>query len=218
MIFFSGFPEMKGIKFTDQKGKRGDILDKVKWDFEENFPPITASDGYIYKATSLENVEKLQNIRYKIDLLCQKLELIYEGNVLPPEIELFLNLHGEYFRDLQDLTKMLPEPFINRIKGGITTSRYLLSEIPKGTIYNGLNKPRMRYIDFSEIPIGRDGQGRALYRDIFLNLDLKGKYLDDLITHELAHSMANHIKYREAENHQADFKRAEELIKSLWNK
>ena len=65
------------------------------------------------------------------------------------------------------------------------------------------------------------GQGRALYRDIFLDLSTQGHHfgsnLKNLVIHELAHSMANHIQWRPNDHH-ADFKFAENLIKNYWPK
>jgi len=126
-------------------------------------------------------------------------------------VNVFLGLHSEYHHD----PNTLPSPFFEIAKKGLPTSRYLLSEIPKSTAFDGLNKPKLRYKDKRLPPVGKDGNGRALYRDIFLNLNKSDDSLRRLVIHELAHSLANHIMYRPNDHH-ADFKWAERLIEDHW--
>ena len=40
-------------------------------------------------------------------------------------------------------------------------------------------------------------------------------FIKDLIIHELAHTLANHVRYR-PDDHKHDFKKAEKLFKKLW--
>src|SRR6185369_14787197 len=126
-------------------------------------------------------------------------------------VNVFLGLHNEYHHD----PYTLPSPFFEIAQRGAPTSRYLLSEIPKGTNFSGLNKPKMRYRDKRLPPVGKDSNGRALYRDIFLDLNRSNASLKNLIIHELSHSMANHIMYR-PDDHHADFQWAEDLITRYW--
>ncbi len=189
----------------------GDHFDKVKWDFYEGNIPVYIIGKYQYKARSKESANKLATIRNKIDILCQNII-----NYLPKKehyagVDVFLGLHCETYYD----PRVLPFPFSEIAQKGQSVSRYLLSEIPKGTDYFGLNKPRLRYIDNNSPIVGKDQRGRALYRDIFLNLDRNDKDLEELVIHELAHSMANHIAYR-PDDHHADFKQAEKLITKYW--
>lgn len=196
----------------------GDYYDEIKWDFPENDIPVYWIGKYPYKAQSLKNAQKLHSIRSKINELChnviinrKKWENSTSNLSYLNGVTIFLDLHMESYYD----PYTLPQPFYDIALNGLPTSRYLLSEIPKGGIHMGLNKPKMRYIIKSFPKVGKDGQGRALYRDIFLDLDKSDRELKNLIIHELAHSMANHIAYRPDDHHQ-DFKWAEKLITNCW--
>lgn len=197
----------------------GDTLDFEKWDFSEDNIPIYYVGKYPYKARSQENAQKLAGIRNQIDALCQNLEDNrdkWEQSTNNQEyldgVNVFLGLHNEYHHDPYSL----PSPFFEIAKRGAPTSRYLLSEIPKYTKFDGLNKPKMRYRDKRLPPVGKDGNGRALYRDVFLNLNKNNKNLEELVLHELSHSLANHIMYRPNDHH-ADFHWAEKLLTKAWH-
>jgi hypothetical protein len=196
----------------------GDKYDKEKWDFNEKNIPIYIINKYPYKARSRKNAEILAMIRDKINILCYNLEINkskWKNTTTNKEyiegVNIFLGLHKEYYYD----SSTLPKPFYSISKKGQTTSRYLLSEIPKKTPFDGINKPKLRYTDINVPSVGKDGKGRALYKDIFLNLSLSDRNLTKLIIHELAHTMANHISYVE-DNHHADFKWCENLIAKYW--
>ena len=134
---------------------------------------------------------------------------IKSNNVIPNwentsnrgRVDVFLGLHQPVMYNPREISS----PFSELAANGQKTSRYLLGEIPKGTDFEGINKPRMRFDDLSAVPVGKDGTGRALYRHIFLNLDNSPKELEELVIHELAHSVANHIFYRPSDHHN-DFK------------
>jgi hypothetical protein len=197
-----------------------DKFDNVKWDFPEDKIPVFFIEKYPYKAQSQKNALKLAYIRSKINDLCQNLQdhrNEWEHSTNNQEyldgINIFLGLHQEYHHD----PYTLPSPFFEIAKRGMSTSRYLLSEIPKNNMHMGLNKPKMRYIDKRLPNVGKDGNGRALYRDIFLDLNESDKALKNLVIHELAHSLANHIMYR-PDDHHADFGFAENLITKYWPK
>ncbi len=172
---------------------------RESWDFYESHIPVHKIGKYHYKAFSEKNAKKLAKLRKIIDKLCENLENNYSSTNQEylNRVDVFLGIHKEYVYD------------------GIKTSRYLISEIPPGTIFDGLDKPKLRYIDQNAPFVGKDGQGRALYRDIFLNLNLSDNALLKLVQHELAHTMANHIRYR-PDDHGADFKWCEKLIKKYW--
>lgn len=88
----------------------------------------------------------------------------------------------------------------------LITTPYVLQEMQllkdQGSIkFDGLNKPKNVYTS-SEEKIGKDGILRAEYRLIFLKLKNNGKMsslneLKPLIAHELAHTAANHVTWRD---------------------
>ncbi len=184
----------------------------MKWDFPEKNMNVYYIDKYPYKSKSKENAVKLSIIRKKIDILCKN---IYNNKINIEKstnnieyingVYIFLELHMEFIYNPINL----PMPFFEIAKKHLNVSRYLLSEIPKGTGFIGLCKPKMRYIDKNLPSVGKDGCGRALYRDIFLDLD--DRNLKSLVIHELAHCVCNHIQWRPNDHH-ADFKWAEKLI------
>jgi hypothetical protein len=189
-----------------------------KWDFAEGNIPFYSIGKYIYKASNKENAMKLATIRKKIDILCKNIingRSKWENTTANPQyidgVNVFLGLHKEFYYD----PHTLPSPFFEISQQGMPTSRYLLSEIPKDTKFAGLNKPKMRYSEKNLPRVGKDGDGRALYRDIFLDLNRNEKSLKSLIIHELSHSLANHIAYR-PDDHHSDFKWAEKLIGEYW--
>jgi len=197
----------------------GDKYDSMKWDFPEDNNNLIIIGKYPYKTRSKENAEILNVFRKQIDKLCMNIEnnrnqweYTTNNQEYLDGVDIFLGLHNEYYYDPYEL----PEPFHSIAMKGHKTSRYLLSEIPPKTKFAGLNKPKARYRDLKAPPVGKDSNGRALYRDIFLDLhNNTSNKLKALIIHELAHSMANHIQWR-PDDHHADFKFAEDLIKQYW--
>lgn len=194
-----------------------DNFDDFKWDFPETGTIYKIGD-YEYLASNREHAELLANLRDHIDGLCERISRDRHNWNKPnvsksyrDGVDVFLGLHMPVFYDPNEL----PNPFFETASKGRKTSRYLLAEIPKGTEFEGISKPRMRFDDISAPPVGKHGTARALYRHIFLNLDLSPKKLEELVIHELAHSMANHV-FWEPDNHHADFKWAERLIKKYW--
>ena len=198
----------------------GDKLDSEKWDFFEGHIPVYKIGKYPYKAFNRNNALLLSKLRILINKLCINLEKnrnvwYYSTNNREylDGVDIFLGIHKERFYE----PRSLPEPFYSIAKSGKKTSRYLISEIPKGTVFSGLCKPKGRYIDKYAPSVGKDGKERALYRDIFLDLSLNSKTLTKLILHELAHTMANHVRYH-VDDHHADFKWCEKLITIHWPK
>ncbi len=191
----------------------GDQFDSMKWDFDENVYPVYQVGNYEYIASSPERADLLADLRDHINLVCERIERdpSWRNAKYKDGVEVFLGLHKEDVYDPHGL----PSPFYELAANGQPTSRYLLGEIPRRTDFEGINKPRMRYDQLGAPSVGKDGSGRALYRHIFLNLNNSPRELDALVIHELAHSMANHIQYRH-DDHHADFKWAERLIKKNW--
>lgn len=206
---YSGF----GVVIEDHS----DTYDAVKWDFPENMDVrYVDNDPYPYKAKNMENAKILSKIRKHIDKVCKKIKKDRKNIRAPKKeyldgVDVFLGLHLENHYN----AATLPEPFYSMSVSNVPTSRYLLSEIPKNTGFDGLNKPKMRYEEIGAPSVGKDKNGRALYRDIFLNLDKDYDDLNELIIHELAHSMANHIKFRPNDHHE-DFQWCEKLITNYW--
>ena len=98
----------------------------------------------------------------------------------------------------------------------IHPDNYYLSEMQLNTEFDGINKPRQIHLT-NKPSVGKDGKLRAKYRHIFIVLRNKnGKFYNfndtlDILVHELAHTMCNHVKWRD-DDHGADFKNAEKLI------
>ena len=96
-----------------------------------------------------------------------------------------------------------------------------LSEIPAGTQFEGMNKPRhMVMAPNDSLTFKTDNKYRAGLRSIFLtirkNMD-SDKMMDwidvrSTLLHELAHTMCNHVIYREEGNHEEDFDKAERFL------
>lgn len=200
----------------------GDQYDTFKWDFDEHgLTSVEGSDHYPYRIrpTSNRNTLKLlETIRDKVNRMTQ---YIYENMSMYPEeavngLELFVMMHGE----IQTPHHYVPtEAFVRHwVQNNGYTSRVLYAEIPKGTAFSGINKPRDRYIDKRSPPIGKDRQMRSNWRHMFLTLPKSNKLtskLKRLVIHELAHTAASHQRWRD-DDHGKDFKMYERIIKDAW--
>ncbi len=211
MVFFIDDP---GDKYDKPPYK----VPGMAWDFSEDSLNVYKIGKYEYKAMNQKNAKLLSSLRKKIDILCENILDDIDSWVNSTNnqsyldgVFLFIGIHKEHYYD----PDTLPLYFAEIAVKGTKVSRYLLSEIPKGTPFDGISKPRMRYIDNRSSPVGKDGNMRAMYRHIFLNLDISDKKLTKLIIHELAHTMANHVRYRPSD-HFSDFIWAEKLITKYW--
>lgn len=94
--------------------------------------------------------------------------------------------------------------------------------------FNGLNKPRsIVYVEpyngeWKCCNYNKDNNLRASSRHILLTIRGNNKLTTykeyiDLLIHELAHTMCNHVIYREEGNHMDDFRMYENLLKSIIN-
>ena len=214
----------------------GDKHDSFKWNFDENkgLETVLGQDNYIYKLKSTnENnknkLQKLQDIRSKV------------GNVMyyihsklsqyPPEIQnglkLLISIHAEMPMESSEILQ-LPEELESMVKkhwigSGGYCSNVIYSEMPNGTPFQGLNKPKDRYINRKAPSIGPDKQLRSKWRHVFIKLPnnnklfLEDKSLQNLVIHEIAHTAANHVRWR-PDDHGKDFKMYEKAIKDAWNK
>jgi hypothetical protein len=198
-----------------------DSKDSFKWDFDQSSLKLYRdSKGYPYLTVNMDpnSIRYLLYLRYKINNLCE--------NILndPKHLETFKAKTDKYSIDLVDnfgyyldifldihmerdrTKKEVPEIFNEAYRRNRRISKYVISEIPKGTKFNAINKPRERYMD-------SDGERKARYRHILI--DLSNNDVEALLIHELAHSMANHVLWVD-DNHHSDFKACEKFIQHYW--
>lgn len=213
MVFFIDDP---GDKYDKPPYK----VPGMAWDFSEDSLNVYKIGKYEYKATDQKNAKLLSSLRKKIDVLCENIlddiDSWFNSTNNQSYLDgvfLFISIHKEHHHD----PDTLPLYFAEIAVKGTKVSRYLLSEIPKGTAFDGISKPRMRYVDNRASSIGKDGNSRPMYRHIFLNLDKKQSILEKLLIHELAHTMANHNQFRNNDHH-IDFIWCEKLITKYWPK
>lgn len=159
------------------------------WDFDENKNFIKVGK---YKVLNFKDAYKASLLLEKINMLILKtFALIKLQNIDSPEINLLLTTPFH----LQEM--QLPKD-----QGKI--------------IFEGLNKPK-NIRSTSKINIGKDGNLRAGYRLIFLQLrDSNGKLksiesLKKLIAHELTHTALNHVKWRD-NDHDNNFNSMNKII------
>ena len=130
----------------------------------------------------------------------------------------------------------------------IISTPYNLQEIPKGSIFNGLNKPKKIHWKNVNCDLNTflDNNFLAGYRHIMLQIRTNdGKLVQwegrngikKLIIHELSHTMCNHVTYRENGNkikqkingkiknlyipgnhEKEDFYKCEDFLKKIENK
>ena len=94
---------------------------------------------------------------------------------------------------------------------------HIFLEIAPHTGFLGVNYP-LGVQNTNLKPFGTDGNERAIGRTVFLTIDpeyISDKKLENLIIHELSHTLANHVKYR-PDDHGKDFIAAEKLFKKIW--
>jgi len=208
-----------------------DIYDPEKWDFPDKDLLVYYVSDYPYKINDTgspsgnqKSVNRLVCIREAISSLCFKVFMYLKENITTMDPELanglmsFVDIHGHLKRSNKD-SIYYTDQFNLKLKNNNNYSeKYLLSELPLNNKvamqFNGLDVPKMRYIDDSSQPIGLDGKIRCCYRDIYIANKMKGKELKDLIIHELSHTICSHQLYRPNDHH-LQFKQAEKLLKLL---
>jgi hypothetical protein len=192
----------------------GDKYDKMKWDFNERKGySVIYIDGYPYKVLNKGSKKvqeqvamKLKSLRDFVNKICYNLNR-YRYNYpdyVQDNIDLFLDIHeeSEFVNNHRCFKKRIPYG---------STSFFLLSQIPPNKGFDGMNKPKERYIS-NEPYIGPDQNLRANYRDIFLNLN--NVNIKKLLIHELAHTFCNHVQWR-PDDHGQDFITAENILKDM---
>lgn len=164
---------------------------KEFWDFNENVN-FSLIKGYkvlnVYKDTSAaaKLLNDLEFITYKAFIS------IYASENVTPEIKLLLKTP---FR----LQEMQLEKFQGKV------------------LFEGLNKPKKVHIKKTVQSIGKDRKLRATYRVIFLTIRNKSGKLKKienilpLLSHELAHTALNHVKWRD-DDHGKHFNKIDKLI------
>lgn len=208
----------------------GDKYDKMKWNFPDSSLKVYYYDNYPYKVSDSRNINKLVYIRNEITRLTQALDKIdtmslYRLYYDAPEnngvsfdeflngINEFIDIHSEKIRSDQFFGYC--PMFLRK-----NTSRFIVNEIPnnkQANIFSGINVPRLRYKSNGP-STGIDKNLRAMYREIYLDINLSNSELRKLIYHELAHAVAGHIQYRDAGNHKNDFELCEDLLIRIGKK
>lgn len=102
---------------------------------------------------------------------------------------------------------------------------YTLQEIPKQSMFEGLNKPKGVYFKKCNLNTIMDNEYLASRRHIMLKLRteqgqlLSWKSMKNLILHELSHTMCNHVIYRDSGNHQKkDFHKYSNFLQYISKK
>lgn len=170
-------------------GKAVRVPGMASWEFRHDVIPVYHIGGHEYMAFSRPAASALHKIRHRIDDLCHNLAQSEHPECDHSAVNLFLSVHN-------------PDK-----------PSYTLNEMPSGVNFVGLNKPVGVVHTHGAPPIGPDGRLRACARDIFLDLSVDD--IEDLVIHELAHTMANHVTFRE-DDHADDFTRCEDIIKAHW--
>ncbi len=179
----------------------GDKFDPLPWDLSESSMYKYIVNGKLYKIKSDSNTQQglnalnlLVHTRNEIYRLCMEIHRNLKSGQAPKDrelldfINLFLDIHCEH----------------------CGSRGYLLSEIPNGSVFEGLNKPKGRYIT-REKNIGTDYNLRASYRDVFLRTNMSLHDYKLLVVHELSHTGCNHVRWRD-DDHGPDFKKMEKFL------
>jgi hypothetical protein len=184
-------------------------MTKEFWDFDENIN---------YKIVNIQdNNFKISN-NYKV---INNYPDYYTAAFILNTIHKYIILICKYFQVNFYKYSKNDQLYINCFLD-IHPNKYLLSEMQLGTEFYGLNKPRELYLS-NKPRLGKDGKYRANFRHIFITLrNSNGKFnnfdiIMDLVIHEIAHTMCNHIRWRN-DDHGTDFKHAEKLIKNAYKK
>jgi hypothetical protein len=164
---------------------------KEFWDFNENVN-YSIIKGYkvlnVYPDTSAA-AKLLNDLKF---ITYRSFMSMYSTVEITPEIELLLKTP---FR-LQEMQ---------------------LEDFQGDVLFEGLNKPKGIHTKKTAQSIGKDGKLRATYRVIFLTIRNKNGKLRkienilSLLSHELAHTALNHVKWRD-DDHGRHFNEIAKLI------
>lgn len=164
---------------------------KEFWDFDENVN-FSIVNGYkvlnVYP-DSKNAAKVLKDLKF---IVYRAFMSIYQNEEPTPEMLLLLNTP---FR--------LQEMQLEKFQGDV--------------LFEGLNKPKGVHAKKLASKIGKDGNLRATYRVIFLTIRNKNKKIKKienilpLLSHELAHTALNHVKWRD-DDHGKYFDYIDKLI------
>lgn len=186
---------VKGPHFSkNPSDDPGDKHDPLPWDISEKSLQKYNVNGYLYKVKRPETLNLLVHTRNEINRLCA---------------EIHRNKSSIKDRELMDFVDL----FLDIHCGHCCSRGYLLSEIPNGTLFEGLNKPKGRHIT-NEKYIGTDYNLRASYRDVFLKTNMSLPDYRNLVVHELAHTGCNHVRWRD-DDHGRDFQKMEKFLDKM---
>lgn len=164
---------------------------KEFWDFDENVN-FSIVNGYkvLNVYPDAKNAAKiLKDLKF---IVYRAFMSIYQNEEPTPEMLLLLNTP---FR--------LQEMQLEKFQGDV--------------LFEGLNKPKGVHVKKLASKIGKDGNLRATYRVIFLTIRNKNKKIKKienilpLLSHELAHTALNHVKWRD-DDHGKYFDYIDKLI------
>lgn len=104
----------------------------------------------------------------------------------------------------------------------LITTPCTIQEMTRNNKFDGLNKPKniVKLKNFDGLGFREDSELRAGRRHIMLTICENGKLrpwkkIKKLLLHELAHTMCNHVTYREEGNHLEDFHMYETFLKNF---
>lgn len=132
---------------------------------------------------------------------------------------------AEYLARVELYTYALKERMARNTDPGsvlFVVTPHTFQEMPPGTGYEGMNKPKdIVSVPYDGLEFKRDSGVRAGRRHVLLALRGSSGTLrawssvKRLLLHELAHTMCNHVVFRDKENHEEDFDAYERLLKKI---
>lgn len=172
---------------------------KKTWDIDEtkNMLKLVGKTGNIYL---IRNTKNKQNVLKMLDFIdgyikCLKMELSKKWHEQTID---FSCLHGAILFIITPCT---------------------IQEMPRNYKFDGLNKPKniVKLVNYDNLRFKKDSMLRAGNRHIMLTICENGKLrswekIKRLLLHELAHTMCNHVTYREEGNHLEDFHMYEKFL------
>lgn len=202
MVDYFRYHEYEQVKDHDKSTKH-------KWDLEElpnGFQRVTRDNFTLNMLTE-------GRTRYKCDSVFELFKVIY---VYIYTIKELLNENkGKY-------------GLLNNGASLFVMTPHTVQEMPKGSGYHGLNKPKcvVFYHDEPGVKFGnKDNHLRAGYKHVLLEVcnDSNDKFktfrsIKDLLMHELSHTLCNHVSYRDEGNHLKDFDDAEKFLTTFVSK
>ena len=176
-------------------------MPRPMWDLEENKGYLT----YNYNGTEI-NILKKQLTPDK------SLQIMMKIN------DFIIKLSNYMKREFNNLPSNIKNGAILFIT--IHPRKHKLFEIEPGNQFYGLNKPKFVETNKYLPSVGKDGLLKARNRYLFFQLRNKnGTFkkdieLEQIVVHELAHTMANHVSWRD-DDHKLDFIRCYNFLNKI---